>query len=211
MNKLAGPLSRQDEDIHWLHGLSIMTATLSAAWGILALVLTFGSTLAATVTDQGEVAGYFMVILGVAYSLYLTLRYLFGLAGRPDLSTAKTSTTIPTALDSNSLFNALRVAAATPSSNIAAAAQPSLFSGGGAAAFGGLDLSGFQPSSLTTTTSQRVGACAMGGGQPMGGGYAQPVMMMMPQQQPMMMAYAPQQMTGGGGGCGVSSDGINLG
>lgn len=182
INGWAKPLSRQDDSRHWLHGLSIFSALFTASWGILAMVLSFGTTFSLTVADQVEVAGFFMVFMAVAYSIYLVVRYIFNMAGKNVVS--KPSSAPLAQYDPSSLMSYARAA-----SGQSVAQQPFFSGGGGAAAFGGLDLSGFQPSSLSTVApTQRAPAVAAG----YGGGYAMPMgcqpMMM---QQPMMMMPQP--------------------
>lgn len=186
-------LSREDDSVHWLHAMSIFSALFAAGWGILALILSFGSTLSADVADSAEVFGYFMVILSTMYSIFIVVRYSLGLAGRE----TKTATTIQPSLsaDVNAQMAALRASyAALPSS------QP-IFGGSGAAAFGGLDLSGFQPSSISTVPQQQqVPSYPMGPGGYGGGGYGPGgcPMIIMPQ-------VAPAQAS-----CAVDTGAVNL-
>lgn len=152
INKTTTALSRDDDTIHWLHALSMLAAASGAVWGVLALILTFGSTLVGATTDDTEVAGYFMIILTTAYFIYLCVRYFSGLAGK------STSTLPPTTINSDlktyleGINNASRGITAS---------QPLFGGAGGAAAFGGIDLSGLQPSSMSTLPPvQAAQACS---------------------------------------------------
>ncbi len=161
--KGGSPLSRQDDNIHWLHALSIFSAAIAVFWSILALIITFGTTLVGSSSNSGEVAGYFMVLFSAAYFTYLTVRWMFGLAGKRDAAAPVLQP--PTSLDTNAVLAA--IAAASANSRSAAASQP-LFSGAGA--FGGIDLSGLQPSSMSTlppTQHSSSSTTSTGGG---GGG-----------------------------------------
>lgn len=134
---------RETGSLHWLHGLSIAAAAAGVVWGILALILTFGSTLTVSPTDNTEVAGYFMIILTTAYFLYLCIRYLAGLAGEGKPSDIKGATV---SNDIKALFAGIGASRGTAGTS----AQP-LFGGiGGSAAFGGIDLGGLQASSMST-------------------------------------------------------------
>lgn len=137
INKNAGPLSRQDDSIHWLHALSIFASASAIIWSVLALVLNFGPALIDTSAPTSTTGSYFMVLASAAYFAYLVVRYMFGLAGAEKAAEAKKAE--PT-LTTDQLMNLTRNVNAVSS----AAAQP-LFGGrGGSAAFGGIDLGGLQ-------------------------------------------------------------------
>lgn len=78
----AEALSRDDPEIHWLHGFSLFASAASLIWAIYAMILTFGSTLTGPTTDSVQVAGYFMVLFSAVYFGYLLIRSMFGLIGR---------------------------------------------------------------------------------------------------------------------------------
>ncbi len=171
--------SREDNDISWLHVVSIAAAAFGGVWGVIALIVTFGSSLTGVVADEVEVAGYFMTLLSTLYFVYLVVRYASGLANRGEPARAVVPPpTVASSLDA--LGYVRNAAAANPASF-----QPIFGGGSGAAAFGGIDLSGLQPSSMSTlpptqAASHGVYMPQMAGGCPM---------MMMPQ---MMMPQQPQ-------------------
>lgn len=176
-------LSREDASIHWLHALSIFAGCWAIGWGILALVLTFSSALTATTTDDFEVAGYFMVIIAVAYELFLVIRSLPGL--KP--GTSLTSVQPPITADSNAYLSIFRSTGSGAGNMGGGSAQPIFGGAGGAAAFGGLDLSAFQPSSLSTvapTQGPSSGGYNNMGQQQGGGGCGVPIIVMPQMMQP---------------------------
>lgn len=174
ISRRSAALARNDIELHWLHAVSIIAAGFTVIWGVLALIVTFGTALTPAVSDQTEVGGYFMVFIGVAYSTYLVVRYCFGLAGT-ETTTKPSGIQAPAAYDINALLAATRASAPV------ASAQPIFGGGNGLAAFGGLDMSGLLPSSMTATTTSGTGNCMSSGTQQQA-----PIIMMMPQQQPMM-------------------------
>jgi hypothetical protein len=162
LTKKASFLAREDDEIHWLHAISLLAAGLVVGWGILAMVLTFGDVIAGGNTDQIEAGGYILVLFSVAYCTYLVIRYIMGLAGKKTVAAAAVQA--PTSVDTNAILSALKAGSAANSGGFA---QPLFGGGGGSAAFGGIDLSSLQPSSVSTLPPHQAASaqpnCAPGG------------------------------------------------
>lgn len=182
-------LAREDDRGHWLHGLSIFAALMSIIWGVLALILIFGSALVGTTINDFEAVSYFIMMIVIVYETFLVVRWLTGFAGvKPPAAAAVQP---PTTVDAAGYLAQFRSLGSGSAALGTAAAQP-IFGGGGgaAAAFGGLDLSAFQPSSLSTMAPSQYSGGGGGMQQGMGAGGCGVPMIIMPQMMPQQACAA---------------------
>lgn len=172
-------LERYEDSLHTLHTISVITAAASILWSILALALTFAPTLVSETAGGPEIAGYFMVGMSLAYNIFLVVRAVSD-RDTPEPEVKKKTDT--SSLDYMATQNAIRSAMGAGTF-----AQP-IFGGGsgGAAAFGGIDLSGLSSGSSLSALPPTQQACQAPPPQYWGGGGGYPMMMpmMMPPQQP---------------------------